>query len=249
MVRAGPGLARRPEGPHLRPDRGHRGRRDHVAARGHRRSRGTGTTATAGSGTPPSRCSRSWPAATPTRPRAWRDWLLRALAGRPDQAQIMYGPRGEHRLTELELDWLPGYEGSRPVRIGNGAHQQFQLDVFGEVLDALHQARVADIADTDGAWGLETALADGGRGPLDGARRRHLGGARRSAALHPLEGHGVGGARPRDPLGHPVRPRRADRPLAARVPRDPRRGARTGGRRPRGVRPGVRLEGARRLVR
>ena len=90
---------------------------------------------------------------------AWRDWLLRALAGRPDQAQIMYGPRGEHRLTELELDWLPGYEGSRPVRIGNGAHQQFQLDVFGEVLDALHQARVADIADTDGAWALETALA------------------------------------------------------------------------------------------
>ena len=90
---------------------------------------------------------------------AWRDWLLRALAGRPERAQIMYGPRGEHRLTELELDWLPGYEGSRPVRVGNDAHQQFQLDVFGEVLDALHQARVADIADTDGAWELETALA------------------------------------------------------------------------------------------
>jgi GH15 family glucan-1,4-alpha-glucosidase len=91
---------------------------------------------------------------------AWRDWLLRALAGRPDQAQIMYGPRGEHRLTELELPWLPGYEGSLPVRIGNGAHEQFQLDVFGEVLDALHQARVAEIADTDGAWPLETALAE-----------------------------------------------------------------------------------------
>jgi GH15 family glucan-1,4-alpha-glucosidase len=89
---------------------------------------------------------------------AWRDWLLRALAGRPDQAQIMYGPRGEHRLTELELDWLPGYEGSRPVRIGNAAHDQFQLDVFGEVLDARHQARMADISDTDGAWALETAL-------------------------------------------------------------------------------------------
>jgi GH15 family glucan-1,4-alpha-glucosidase len=91
---------------------------------------------------------------------AWRSWLLRALAGQPDQAQIMYGPGGEHRLTELELTWLPGYEGSQPVRIGNGAHEQFQLDVFGEVLDALHQARVTGIDDMDGAWDLETALVE-----------------------------------------------------------------------------------------
>jgi GH15 family glucan-1,4-alpha-glucosidase len=70
---------------------------------------------------------------------AWRDWLLRAVAGRPDQVQIMYGPAGEHRLSELELGWLPGFEGSTPVRIGNGAHDQFQLDVFGEVLDAFYQ--------------------------------------------------------------------------------------------------------------
>ena len=69
LGRRGAGLARRPQGPHLRPDRRHRGRRHHVAARGHRRTAGTGTTATAGCGTPPSRCSRSWPAATPTRPR------------------------------------------------------------------------------------------------------------------------------------------------------------------------------------
>jgi GH15 family glucan-1,4-alpha-glucosidase len=89
---------------------------------------------------------------------AWRSWLLRALAGRPDQAQIMYGAGGEHRLTELEIGWLPGYEGSKPVRTGNGAHEQFQLDVFGEVLDALHQARVTGIDDMDGAWDLETAL-------------------------------------------------------------------------------------------
>ncbi|HEY4376832.1 MAG TPA: glycoside hydrolase family 15 protein, partial [Acidimicrobiales bacterium] len=75
---------------------------------------------------------------------AWRDWLMRAVAGRPDEVQIMYGPTGEHRLTELELDWLPGYEGSTPVRVGNAAHGQFQLDVFGEVLDALHQARALD---------------------------------------------------------------------------------------------------------
>jgi len=90
--------------------------------------------------------------------RAWRDWLLRAIAGRPDQAQIMYGPTGEHRLTEMELDWLPGYEGSLPVRIGNAAHGQFQLDVYGEVLDALHQARVLGVQSSGDSWPLEQAL-------------------------------------------------------------------------------------------
>ena len=64
--------------------------------------------------------------------RAWRDWLLRAVAGDPAKVQILYGVAGERRLTELELDWLPGYAGSRPVRIGNAAHEQFQLDVYGE---------------------------------------------------------------------------------------------------------------------
>jgi len=73
---------------------------------------------------------------------AWRDWLLRAVAGRAEDAQIMYGPAGEHRLTEVELPWLPGYEGSGPVRVGNDAHDQFQLDVYGEVLDTLAQGRL-----------------------------------------------------------------------------------------------------------
>ena len=73
--------------------------------------------------------------------RMWRDWLLRAAAGSPQQIQIMYGIRGERRLTEWEVPWLPGYEGSQPVRIGNAAHNQLQLDIFGEVMDALHQAR------------------------------------------------------------------------------------------------------------
>ena len=73
--------------------------------------------------------------------RAWRDWLLRAVAGSPAQLQIMYGLAGERRLAEWEVAWLPGYEGSRPVRIGNAAHGQLQLDVYGEVMDALHQAR------------------------------------------------------------------------------------------------------------
>ncbi|MGH9335378.1 MAG: glycoside hydrolase family 15 protein, partial [Vicinamibacteria bacterium] len=70
--------------------------------------------------------------------RAWREWLLRAIAGKASQLSIMYGVAGERRLTELELEWLPGYEGSRPVRIGNAAHEQFQLDVFGEIADTLH---------------------------------------------------------------------------------------------------------------
>lgn len=76
--------------------------------------------------------------------RAWRDWLLRAAAGAPDQAQIMYGVAGEHRLTEIELPWLPGYEGSSPVRIGNGAYLQFQLDVYGETLNTLYASRVLE---------------------------------------------------------------------------------------------------------
>ena len=72
--------------------------------------------------------------------RAWRDWLLRAVAGSPDQIQIMYGLAGERRLTEWEVPWLPGYEGSRPVRIGNAASNQIQLDVYGEVIDAFYHA-------------------------------------------------------------------------------------------------------------
>ena len=73
--------------------------------------------------------------------RAWRRWLLNAMAGAPQQLQIMYGIDGEHRLSELELPWLPGYEESRPVRIGNAASEQFQLDVYGEMLHAMYEAR------------------------------------------------------------------------------------------------------------
>jgi GH15 family glucan-1,4-alpha-glucosidase len=92
--------------------------------------------------------------------RAWRDWLLRALAGSPEEMQIMYGPAGERRLTELELDWLPGYEGSAPVRIGNAAARQFQLDVYGEVMDAMHLARRAEIGPDPPAWHLQRVLMD-----------------------------------------------------------------------------------------
>jgi GH15 family glucan-1,4-alpha-glucosidase len=89
---------------------------------------------------------------------AWRDWLLRAVAGSPSKMQIMYGPAGERRLTELELDWLPGYEGSSPVRIGNAASGQFQIDVYGELMDALLQGRRGGIAADAAAWRLQVAL-------------------------------------------------------------------------------------------
>jgi GH15 family glucan-1,4-alpha-glucosidase len=89
---------------------------------------------------------------------AWRDWLLRAAAGSPDQVQIMYGLGGERLLREWEISWLPGYENSKPVRIGNAAHEQLQLDVYGEVMDALHQARLGKIPESADAWALERAL-------------------------------------------------------------------------------------------
>ncbi|WP_447979795.1 glycoside hydrolase family 15 protein [Candidatus Nitrospira bockiana] len=92
--------------------------------------------------------------------KAWREWLLRAAAGRPSELQIMYGAAGERRLTELELDWLPGYEASRPVRIGNKAVNQFQLDVYGEIMDAMHQARRAGIEPEEHSWRLQRALMD-----------------------------------------------------------------------------------------
>ncbi|WP_093841439.1 glycoside hydrolase family 15 protein [Streptomyces aidingensis] len=83
--------------------------------------------------------------------RAWREWLLRAVAGDPQNLQIMYGIAGERELGETELDWLPGYENSRPVRIGNGAASQLQLDVYGEVTEALHLAHMTGLARNDHA--------------------------------------------------------------------------------------------------
>ena len=89
---------------------------------------------------------------------SWREWLVRAVAGSPQQVQIMYGIAGERRLTELEVPWLPGYEDSRPVRIGNAACSQLQLDVFGEVMDALYQARCKGLAASVSGWGLQLEL-------------------------------------------------------------------------------------------
>jgi GH15 family glucan-1,4-alpha-glucosidase len=89
---------------------------------------------------------------------AWRQWLLRAVAGHPQQLQIMYGIGGERSLPELELEHLPGYEASRPVRIGNAAAGQPQLDVFGELLDTLNAARDADLQPYEEAWRLQKVL-------------------------------------------------------------------------------------------
>jgi GH15 family glucan-1,4-alpha-glucosidase len=86
---------------------------------------------------------------------AWRNWLLRAVAGDPAKMQILYGVAGERRIPEFELDWLPGYAGSRPVRIGNAAHEQFQLDTYGEMMDALHEARRHGLVRDDHAWALQ----------------------------------------------------------------------------------------------
>jgi len=90
--------------------------------------------------------------------QCWRDWLLRAAAGSPAQIQIMYGLAGEKRLAEWEIPWLAGYEGSKPVRIGNAASDQLQIDVFGEVMDALHLARVGGLQHLAEAWDLQRAL-------------------------------------------------------------------------------------------
>ena len=158
--------------------------------------------------------------------RDWRDWLLRAAAGAPSQLQIMYGLAGERRLPEFEIPWLPGYEDSQPVRIGNAAHGQLQLDVYGEVMDALHQARRGGLVARRSGLGVSTRAAHTPRIGLAAAGRGDVGSARRGAPLHPLEGDGVGGVRSRHPRGRAVRSVWARRSLAGRPADDPRRGVR-----------------------
>lgn len=89
---------------------------------------------------------------------AWREWLLRAAAGRPEDLQILYSVTGERRLDEYEVGWLPGYGGAVPVRVGNAASKQFQLDIYGEIMDTLHLARVAGLAPEPAAWRIQVAL-------------------------------------------------------------------------------------------
>ncbi len=91
---------------------------------------------------------------------AWHNWLLRAVAGSPANMQIMYGIMGERRLLEWEAGWLPGYEGAQPVRVGNAAHAQLQLDVYGELIDAFHQSRMAKLELDEGSWALECTVLE-----------------------------------------------------------------------------------------
>jgi GH15 family glucan-1,4-alpha-glucosidase len=90
----------------------------------------------------------------------WHNWLLRAVAGAPANMQIMYGIMGQRRLLEWEAGWLPGYEGAKPVRVGNAAHAQLQLDVYGELIDAFHQSRMAKLQLDDGTWDLECKVLE-----------------------------------------------------------------------------------------
>ncbi len=167
--------------------------------------------------------------------RAWRDWLLRAAAGDPAKLQILYGVAGERRINEYELDWLPGYAGSKPVRVGNAAHEQFQLDVYGELIDALHQSRRQGLR-ADGEWWslgqrvmefLEGAWdkPDEGIWEVRGPRRHFV----HSKVLAWV------GVRPCDRCGRELRPPRPGRALAPDPPRDSRGGL------PRGLPHGVEL--------
>jgi GH15 family glucan-1,4-alpha-glucosidase len=90
----------------------------------------------------------------------WHNWLLRAVAGSPASMQIMYGIKGQRRLLEWEASWLPGYEGAQPVRIGNAAHAQLQLDVYGELIGVFHQSRMAELKLDDGSWDIECTVLD-----------------------------------------------------------------------------------------
>jgi GH15 family glucan-1,4-alpha-glucosidase len=91
---------------------------------------------------------------------AWHNWLLRAVAGTPENMQIMYGIWGHRRLLEWEAEWLPGYDFSQPVRIGNAAHAQLQLDVYGELIDAFHQSRMTELMLDSQSWSLECVVLD-----------------------------------------------------------------------------------------
>jgi len=99
--------------------------------------------------------------------KAWREWLLRAVAGDPAELQIMYALDGTRRIPEAELPWLSGYENSRPVRTGNAASDQLQLDVWGEILDSLALARNAGISTHDDAWDMQVALMNHLEGTWD----------------------------------------------------------------------------------
>ena len=178
---------------------------------------------------------------------AWRDWLLRAVAGDPADLQIMYGIDGTRRLTEYEVDWLAGYEGSRPVRIGNAAVRPVPARRVGR--GARRPARGPDGGDDAGEPGVGPPARPDRlpRGALAGPGQQPVGGARAPAGLRPLQGHGVGRHRPGGAGRRAVRARRAAGPVEGAARADPHRGLRQGlRRRPRHLHPVLRLPGPRR---
>jgi GH15 family glucan-1,4-alpha-glucosidase len=145
--------------------------------------------------------------------KAWREWLLRAVAGDPAELQIMYALDGTRRIPEAELPWLSGYENSRPVRTGNAASDQLQLDVWGEILDSLALARNAGISTQRRRLGHASRADEPSGRHLGPARQRALGDARAPPALHPLQSAGLGRRRPDGHRGPRPSPVRASRPV------------------------------------
>ena len=178
----------------------------------------------------------------------WRSWLLRAVAGDPEDLQIMYAVDGARRLPEHVLDHLDGYADSAPVRIGNAAVDQRQTDVLGEVMIAFEQARRGRRHRDPRQLVAATLPRRRPRGPLGPSRQRAVGDPRPAAALHPLPGDGLGGVRPRGPCGRGARPGRTRGPLAAGPRRRTGRGA-GARRRPRArhAHPALRHDPGRRL--
>ena len=160
LARSSPSLAGDPQGADARPDRWHHRRADHLAAGVPRRRAELGLPLHVGAG-------RDLHAARAHRERLHRGGpgLARLAAPRhrraiPPKMQILYGVDGYRRVEERQIDWLPGYEGARPVRVGNAAHEQRQLDVFGEIMDAMHQARLRGFPPDPHAWGIGRALLE-----------------------------------------------------------------------------------------
>ena len=183
--------------PQLSPDGRDRGGRHHLPAGARSEVRATGTIAIAGCATRPSRLLAFLNAGYREEADQWQNWLLRAIAGSPEQIQIMYGVAGERRLDEWEIEWLRGYEKSRPVRIGNAAAMQMQLDIYGELADVMAQASKGGLPAAPRRQRTARSLPCASREDLAQARRRHLGDPRRAPALRPLQGDGLGGVRPR----------------------------------------------------
>ena len=133
--------------------------------------------------------------------RRWRDWLLRSVAGSADQLQVLYGFAGERQLLEWEVPWLTGYEGASPVRVGNAATKQLQLDIFGEIADVLYHTpkQPAPARKKGVSFRSSDLLAGASSENLARGRSRHLGSPRSEKALHPFQGDGLGGIRSRHP--------------------------------------------------